>query len=51
MELAKDCARTCHVLNTLADGRDANDLSGPSKKQIEDLGRCVRIQPNPHCRR
>jgi len=41
VELAKDCARTCHVLKTVAGGSGVDDLSGPNRKQIEDLGRCV----------
>jgi len=41
VELAKTCVRACHVLKTATDGRDINDLSGPSRRQIEDLGRCV----------
>ena len=37
MELAKTCARTCHVLKT---------LSGPSEERIMDIGRCVdQTQP------
>ena len=41
VELAKTCVRTCHVLKTVTDGRDIDGLSGPSRWQIEDLGRCV----------
>ena len=40
-ELARDCVRTCHVLKTVTEGRDVDNLSGLSEKQIEDLGRCV----------
>jgi len=40
-ELAKTCVRTCHVLKTATDRRDIDSLSGPSRRQIEDLGRCV----------
>ena len=41
VELAKTCARACHMLKTATDGRDTDSLGGPSKRQIEDLGRCV----------
>lgn len=40
-ELARDCVRACHVLKTVTEGRDGDNLSGLSEKQIEDLGRCV----------
>ena len=43
VELAKACVRACRVLKTATDGRDINDLSGPSRGQIEDLGRCVNL--------
>ena len=37
----------CHVLGSMAEGTDADTLGGPSKKQIEDLGRCVNpAQPS-----
>ena len=44
MELARDCVRACHVLKTMTEGKDADNLSGLSQRraeQIEDLGRCV----------
>jgi len=41
VELARDCARTCHVLETVAEGSGVDDLSDPSRKQIENFGRCV----------
>ena len=41
VELAKTCVRTCHVLKTVTDGRDTDSLSGPSRRWIEDLGRCA----------
>jgi hypothetical protein len=41
VELAKCCTRACHVLKAANEGRSADSLSGPSKKRIEDLGRCV----------
>ena len=48
MELAKDCVRVCHVLKSVIEGMDADNLSGPSKKRVEDLGRCVNTaQPSP----
>jgi len=40
VELAKLCARTCHVLNPVTEGKDVDNFSGPTK-QIEDLRRCV----------
>jgi hypothetical protein len=43
VELAKCCTRTCHVLKTATEGRSVDSLSGPSKKRIEDLGRCVDL--------
>ena len=37
----------CHVLRSMTEGRDADNLGGPNKKQIEDLGRCVNpAQPS-----
>jgi hypothetical protein len=41
VELAKTCVGTCHVLRTMSDGGDIDGLSGPSRSQVEDLGRCV----------
>jgi hypothetical protein len=41
VELAKCCARACHVLKTATGGNSADSLSGPSRKRIEGLGRCV----------
>ena len=46
MELAQDCARTCHVLSSVTEGRVADNLSGPCRKRIEDLGRCAH-PPKP----
>ena len=46
VELAKYCAKTCHVLKRVTQGRGADNLSGSSRKAIEDLRRYV----NPaHC--
>jgi hypothetical protein len=48
VELAKFCTGACHVLKTATGGRDVGSLSGPSKEQIEDLGRCVDpAKPSP----
>ena len=41
VELARACVRACHVLKAVTEGRSADNLSSPSKKKIEDLGRCV----------
>ena len=41
VELAKDCVRTCHVLKSVTEGKDANNFSGSDEKRIEDLERCV----------
>ena len=41
VELAKNCARTCHVLNTVTEDSDVDSLSDLSDKRIDDLGRCV----------
>ena len=41
VELATRCTRACHVLKTATEGRSVDSLSDPSKKQTEDLGRCV----------
>ena len=41
VELALCCARACHVLKTAPEGKSVDSLSDPSKKQIENLGRCV----------
>ena len=41
VELASACARTCHLLTDVTEGRDVDNLSGPGRRQIEDLGRCV----------
>jgi len=43
VELAKDCARTCHVLNTVTEESGTDDLSDLSNERIEDLGRCVNL--------
>ena len=40
VDMAKSCVRTCHVLKIMNEGRDMDDLSGPSK-QIEELERCA----------
>ena len=49
VELVKDCIRTCHVLKSVTEGSDVDDLSGglnDSEKGVEDLGRCVnQIKP------
>jgi len=47
VELAKTCVRTCHVLKTATDGRDVDGLSGPNRRQIEDLGRYVDSANSP----
>jgi hypothetical protein len=48
VELAKCCTRACHVLKIATEGRGVESLSGPSKKQIEDLVRCVNpTKPSP----
>ena len=41
VELAKYCTRACHVLKTATEGRSVGSLSDSSKKQTEDLERCV----------
>jgi len=41
VELVKTCAKACHVLKTTSDGKDIESLSDSSRRQIEDLGRCV----------
>ena len=43
VELAKCCARACHVLKTATEGRSVDSLSDFSKKLAEDLGRCVDL--------
>ena len=43
VELAKYCARACHVLKDVTQGRDVDSLSGPSRKAIEDLERYVDL--------
>jgi hypothetical protein len=43
VELAKWCARACHVLKTATNGRSVDSLSDSSKKRAEDLGRCVDL--------
>ena len=47
VELAKTCVGTCHVLKTATDGRDVDSSSGPGRRQIEDLGRCVDPPQSP----
>ena len=37
VELAKYCAKTCHVLKDATRGKDAGSLSGSSRKAMEDL--------------
>jgi len=41
VEPAKTCAKTRHVLKVATEGRDMDNLSGPSRKQTNGLGRCV----------
>lgn len=43
VELAKYCARTCHALNGVTQGRDVESLSSHIKRAIEDLGRYVNL--------
>ena len=38
----------CHVLKSVTEGRDADDLAGPSEERVEELGRCVN--PAQHSR-
>ena len=47
MELAKACVRTCHVLRIAIEGVGVENLSGPSRRQAEDLGRCVNCVNSP----
>ena len=48
VELAKCCVRACYVLKVATEGRGVDSLCGPSKQQIEDLGRCVYpAKPSP----
>ena len=49
VELAKACVRTCHVLKTVTDSRDLDSSSGPSRRNIEDLERCVDPPQSPFC--
>ena len=42
-ELPEYCAKTCHMLKDVIQERDADNLSGPSWKAIEDLGRYVDL--------
>ena len=47
-ELTKYCARTCHVLRDVTQGRDEGSLSDTDKKALEDLGRYVDlVRPSP----
>ena len=41
VELAKYCARACHVLKNVTQGKTTDSLSGSSRKAIEDLRRYV----------
>ena len=43
VELVEACARACLVLKNATERRDTDNSSGPSEKQIKDLGRCVDI--------
>ena len=47
VKLAKYCARTCHVLKDVTNGRNMDSLSDPIRNAIEDLGRCVDITRSP----
>ena len=47
VELAKDCAGTCHVLTGVTQERDLNSLSGPSKRAVEDLRRYANPANSP----
>ena len=50
VELAKYCARTCHVLKDVTQGRDTGSLSSPRKKAIEDLGKYVNLAHSSYLR-
>ena len=39
VELAKSCARACHMLKAVTEREDVGNLGGPSERRIEDLGR------------
>jgi len=41
VEPAKTRAQTRHILKTVAEGRDVDNSSGPNRKQVDDLERCV----------
>jgi len=41
VELARECARTCHVLKTANGWSDVDRSSSSSTSRIEDLERCV----------
>ena len=45
VELAKYCARTCHVLKDVTRGRDTDSLNGPSDNVLEDLERYAHLAP------
>ena len=44
VELARYCARTCHVLGDGTQGMDTDGLGGPSRKAIDDLGGYVDLE-------
>ena len=45
VESVKNCARMCHVLKGVTQGRGVDSLSGSSQKAIEDLRRYVSPGP------
>ena len=48
VELTGYCARTCHVLKDVIQGRDADGLSGPSKaRRRSEIWEGVLIQSSP----
>ena len=43
VELAKDCVRACHILNTVTEDSDVDNLGDLNNEWIEDLRRCVNL--------
>jgi len=43
VELSEYCFNMCEVLKTVIYGKNADDLSEPVRRALEDLGRCVDL--------
>ena len=45
MEIVNTCLRAYDVLKRVTEAKAVDSSSGPTRKQIQDLGRCVNSAP------